>query len=238
VRAGEQAGILENLLDRLATYKEKILAIKSKIKSALFYPVAIIAVAFIIVAVIMIFVIPAFKQVFTSFGADLPAPTLLVMSISDWFVAYWYIIFPAIGGAIYGFLESWKRSLAVQVFMDRLMLQAAALRRPGEEVVDRALDAHALHHVRRRRAAGGGARVGRRRCRQPRLHGGHQADPAGSLHRHLAHRRDAELGRVPVDGDPDVLDRRGNRRARRDARARSPTSTSRRSTTPWRRWLR
>jgi type IV pilus assembly protein PilC len=123
VGAGEQAGILENLLDRLATYKEKILAIKSKIKAALFYPIAVIAVAFIIVAVIMIFVIPAFKQVFTSFGADLPAPTLLVMGISDWFVAYWYIIFPAIGGAIYGFLESWKRSLAVQVFMDRMMLR-------------------------------------------------------------------------------------------------------------------
>src|SRR5690242_6118138 len=124
VQAGEQAGILENLLDRLATYKEKILAIKSKIKSALFYPIAIIAVAFIIVAVIMIFVIPAFKQVFTSFGADLPAPTLLVMAISDWFVAYWYIIFPVIGGGIYGFLEAWKRSLAVQIFMDRLMLKA------------------------------------------------------------------------------------------------------------------
>jgi type IV pilus assembly protein PilC len=123
VQAGEQAGILENLLDRLATYKEKILAIKSKIKSALFYPLAIIAVAFIIVAVIMIFVIPAFKQVFTSFGADLPAPTLLVMSISDWFVAYWYIIFPAVGGGVYGFLESWKRSLAVQIFMDRAILR-------------------------------------------------------------------------------------------------------------------
>jgi type IV pilus assembly protein PilC len=123
VQAGEQAGILENLLDRLATYKEKIIAIKSKIKSALFYPIAIIAVAFIITAVIMIFVIPAFKQVFTSFGADLPAPTLLVMAISDWFVSYWYIIFPAIAGGIYGFLESWKRSLAVQIFMDRLMLR-------------------------------------------------------------------------------------------------------------------
>jgi len=72
VQAGEQAGILETLLDRLATYKEKILAIKSKIKSALFYPVAIIAVAFIITAIIMIFVIPAFKSVFSSFGADLP----------------------------------------------------------------------------------------------------------------------------------------------------------------------
>jgi len=123
VQAGEQAGILETLLDRLASYKEKILAIKSKIKSALFYPIAIIAVAFIITAVIMIFVIPAFKEVFTNFGADLPAPTLLVMAISDWFVANWYIIFPVIGGGIYGFLESWKRSLAVQVFMDKFMLK-------------------------------------------------------------------------------------------------------------------
>jgi type IV pilus assembly protein PilC len=123
VQAGEQAGILENLLDRLATYKEKILAIKSKIKAALFYPIAIIAVAFIIVAVIMIFVIPAFKQVFTSFGADLPMPTLMVMAISDWFVSYWYIIFPAIGGGVWGFLESWKRSKAVQIFMDRMMLR-------------------------------------------------------------------------------------------------------------------
>ena len=123
VQAGEQAGILESLLDRLATYKEKILAIKSKIKSALFYPVAIIAVAFIITAVIMIFVIPAFKQVFTSFGADLPAPTLFVMAISDWFVAYWYIFFSALAGSIYGFFAAWKRSLAVQVFMDRLMLR-------------------------------------------------------------------------------------------------------------------
>src|SRR5690348_11775065 len=123
VAAGEQAGILETLLDRLATYKEKILAIQSKIKSALFYPIAIIAVAFIITAVIMIFVIPAFKEVFTNFGADLPAPTLFVMAISDAFVRYWYVIFPVIGGGIYAFFEAWKRSLAVQIFMDRLMLK-------------------------------------------------------------------------------------------------------------------
>jgi type IV pilus assembly protein PilC len=123
VAAGEQAGILETLLDRLAIYQEKILAIKSKIKAALFYPIAIIAVAFIITAVIMIFVIPAFKQVFTNFGADLPGPTLFVMAISDGFVAYWYIIFPVIIGGIWGFLESWKRSLGVQIFMDKLMLK-------------------------------------------------------------------------------------------------------------------
>ena len=124
VGAGEQAGILESLLDRLATYKEKTEAIKSKIKAALFYPVAIIVVAFIITAVIMIFVIPAFKQVFTSFGADLPTPTLIVMAISDNFVKYWYLIFGGVGGGTYFFLESWKRSLAVQIFMDKLMLKA------------------------------------------------------------------------------------------------------------------
>ncbi|MDX1376070.1 MAG: type II secretion system F family protein [Burkholderiales bacterium] len=123
VAAGEQAGILETLLDRLATYKEKILAIKSKIKSALFYPIAIIVVAFIITAVIMIFVIPAFKQVFESFGADLPGPTLVVMAISDYFVEYWYLIFGVIGFGTWGFLEAWKRSVAVQVFMDRLLLR-------------------------------------------------------------------------------------------------------------------
>ncbi len=124
VGAGEQAGILESLLDRLATYKEKTEAIKSKIKAALFYPVAIIVVAFIITAVIMIFVLPAFKQVFTSFGADLPTPTLIVMGISDNFVKYWYLIFGGVGGGTYFFLESWKRSLAVQIFMDKLMLKA------------------------------------------------------------------------------------------------------------------
>jgi type IV pilus assembly protein PilC len=123
VAAGEAAGILETLLDRLATYKEKILAIKAKIKSALFYPIAIIVVAFIITAVIMIFVIPAFKQVFTSFGADLPAPTLFVMAVSDAFVKYWYLIFGALGGGVWGFLEMWKRSVPVQIFMDRLMLR-------------------------------------------------------------------------------------------------------------------
>jgi type IV pilus assembly protein PilC len=123
VAAGEQAGILDTLLDRLATYKEKILAIKSKIKSALFYPIAVIVVAFIITAVIMIFVIPAFKDVFKSFGADLPAPTLLVIAISDFFVAYWWAIFGAIGGGLYAFLESWKRSEKVQMAMDRLLLR-------------------------------------------------------------------------------------------------------------------
>jgi type IV pilus assembly protein PilC len=123
VGAGEAAGILDSLLDRLATYKEKILAIKSKIKSALFYPLAIVVVAFVITAIIMIFVIPAFKQVFTSFGADLPAPTLMVIAMSDFFVEYWYAIFGGVFGAVYGFFWTWKRSEKMQIIMDRVMLR-------------------------------------------------------------------------------------------------------------------
>ena len=123
IGAGEQAGILDTLLDRLATYKEKILAIKSKIKSALFYPISIIVVAFVIVAVIMIFVIPAFKELFTSFGADLPAPTLVVMAISDTFVQWWWAIFGSIGFGLWFFFYTWKRSLSMQATMDRLILK-------------------------------------------------------------------------------------------------------------------
>ncbi|MCS0629663.1 type II secretion system F family protein [Telluria mixta] len=123
VGAGEQAGILEDLLTRLAIYKEKTLALKSKIKGALMYPCAIIAIAFIVTAVIMIWVVPAFKSVFSSFGADLPAPTLIVMSISDFVVQWWYIIFGSIFGALYFFFQSWRRSLKVQQAMDRILLR-------------------------------------------------------------------------------------------------------------------
>ncbi len=123
VSAGESAGILDSLLDRLATYKEKILAIKSKIKSALFYPIAVIVVAIVITAVIMIFVIPSFKEVFKSFGADLPAPTLIVIAMSDFMVANWYIVFGILGGGLYGFFYMWKRSEKVQIVMDRLLLR-------------------------------------------------------------------------------------------------------------------
>ena len=123
IAAGEQAGILEDLLERLAIYKEKTIALKGKIKSAMFYPASIIAVAFIVTAIIMIKVVPAFKEVFKSFGADLPAPTLMVMAISDFFVKYWYIIFGGLGIGLYFFFQSWKRSPKVQRFMDRLLLR-------------------------------------------------------------------------------------------------------------------
>jgi type IV pilus assembly protein PilC len=123
VEAGEAAGILEALLDRLAVYMEKTEAIKSKIKSALMYPIAVMVVAFVVVTVIMIFVIPAFKEVFTSFGADLPAPTLFVIAMSEFFVKWWWLIFGGIGGGLYFFMQSWKRNEKVQIFMDRVMLK-------------------------------------------------------------------------------------------------------------------
>jgi type IV pilus assembly protein PilC len=123
VEAGEAAGILEQLLDRLAVYMEKTEAIKSKIKSALMYPISVVVVAFVVVAVIMIFVIPAFKEVFSSFGADLPAPTLLVIAISEFFVSYWWLIFGGIGGGLYFFFQAWKRNEKMQMFMDRVLLK-------------------------------------------------------------------------------------------------------------------
>lgn len=123
VEAGESAGILDQLLDRLAVYMEKTEAIKSKIKSALMYPITVLIVAFVVVAVIMIFVIPAFKEVFTSFGGELPMPTLVVIAMSEFFVKYWYLIFGGIGGGFYFFMESWKRNEKMQQFMDRVMLK-------------------------------------------------------------------------------------------------------------------
>jgi type IV pilus assembly protein PilC len=123
VAAGEQAGILDAILERLATYKEKILAIKSKIKSALFYPSAVIIVSAVVVSIIMIWVVPTFKEVFASFGAELPAPTLVVIGISDFFVAYWWVIFGLIGGGIAAGLATYKRSVPMQIAVDRILLK-------------------------------------------------------------------------------------------------------------------
>jgi type IV pilus assembly protein PilC len=123
VGAGETSGMLDAILDRLATYKEKILAIKSKIKSALFYPISVIVVAIIVVWVIMVWVIPAFKQVFTNFGANLPAPTLIVIAISDFFVAYWWLMAGIVAGAVIGFLVLHRRSEAFRFMIDRLSLK-------------------------------------------------------------------------------------------------------------------
>jgi type IV pilus assembly protein PilC len=123
VEAGESAGILDQLLDRLAVYMEKTEAIKSKIKSALMYPISVLVVAFVVTAVIMIFVVPAFKEVFSNFGADLPGPTLVVIAISEIFVKYWWLIFGGIGGGFYFFMQAWRRNEKMQNFMDRLLLK-------------------------------------------------------------------------------------------------------------------
>ena len=123
VQAGEQAGVLDTMLDKIATYKEKTESIKGKIKKALFYPVAVIIVAIVVTAVIMIFVIPQFKELFTSFGADLPAFTLLVMSISDFMVEWWWGIGLVLGAAGYSLGQSYKRSAKLREGVDRTMLR-------------------------------------------------------------------------------------------------------------------
>jgi type IV pilus assembly protein PilC len=123
VRAGEAAGILETLLDKIATYKEKVEAIKGKIKKALFYPTAVLVMAFIVTAVLMIFVIPQFAALFKDFGADLPAMTVLVVNMSNFFVAYWYLIFGGLGAAFYGIAELKKRSATFRAIIDRVSLK-------------------------------------------------------------------------------------------------------------------
>ena len=123
VQAGETAGMLDAILDRIASYKEKILAIKGKIKSALFYPISVIVVALLVVWVIMVWVIPAFKQVFASFGADLPMPTLIVMAMSDFVVAWWWLGFLVLIASIVGFIYLHRRSAALRYTMDRLVLR-------------------------------------------------------------------------------------------------------------------
>jgi type IV pilus assembly protein PilC len=123
IAAGETGGVLDSLLDKLATYKEKVMAIKGKIKSAMIYPTAIVATAFIITAVIMIYVIPAFKDLFSSFGADLPAPTLVVIWLSDFFVHWWWLIFGSIFGGIFAFFYAFKRTPRLQEQFDRILLK-------------------------------------------------------------------------------------------------------------------
>jgi type IV pilus assembly protein PilC len=123
VEAGEAGGILEQLLERLSIYQEKTIALKNKIKAALMYPVAVLMVAFIVVVVIMVKVVPAFKEVFSSFGADLPGPTLVVIAMSEFFVATWPIILLTMVGGSYMFMQAWRRSEKMQMVMDRLLLR-------------------------------------------------------------------------------------------------------------------
>ena len=133
VAAGESAGMLDAVLDRLATYKEKILAIKSKIKSALFYPMSVIVVAIVVIFVIMIFVIPSVKSVFANFGATLPLPTLIVIAVSDWFVSWWWLLFLIVMGTVVGVGYMYKRSDAMRYTVDRLLLKLPILGKVVEQ---------------------------------------------------------------------------------------------------------
>ena len=123
VEAGEAAGVLDTLLDKIATYKEKTEALKSKIKKALFYPTAVIVVAFIVTAILLIFVVPQFESLFKNFGADLPAFTQMVVNMSRFMQDYWYLVFGGIGGIVYGLLQAKKRSRKFNHTLDRLVLK-------------------------------------------------------------------------------------------------------------------
>ena len=127
VAAGEQAGILDGILEKLATYKEKIETIKGKIKSALFYPTAVLVVAFIITAVLLMFVIPQFESLFKGFGADLPALTKMVVNLSRVFQDWWWAIIGSVVGAVVSASYMYKRSPAAQHTMDRLLLRAPVI---------------------------------------------------------------------------------------------------------------
>ncbi len=127
VAAGEQAGILDNILDKIATYKEKIEAIKSKIKSALFYPTAVVVVAFVITTILLVYVIPQFEALFKGFGADLPAMTKMVVNLSQFFQQWWYLIFGSIIGAVSALTYTYKRSTPMQETMDRILLRAPVI---------------------------------------------------------------------------------------------------------------
>jgi type IV pilus assembly protein PilC len=123
VAAGEQAGVLETLLDKIATYKEKTEYLKAKIKKAMFYPTAVIVVAFIVTAILLIFVVPQFEALFSNFGADLPAFTRVVVNLSEFMQEYWWLMLGVIGGAIFGFLQGKKRSRKFGRVLDRMVLK-------------------------------------------------------------------------------------------------------------------
>jgi type IV pilus assembly protein PilC len=123
VRAGEDSGSLELVLERVAVYKEKSESLKGKIKKALFYPIAVVVVAFIVTAILLIFVIPQFKELFDGFGATLPAFTLFVIGLSETFQKYWYLIFGGIGLAIFLFTYVKRRSDRFNHFLDRMILK-------------------------------------------------------------------------------------------------------------------
>lgn len=123
VKAGESAGVLETVLDTVASYKENIESLKGKIKKALFYPATVVAVAILVSAILLIFVVPQFQKTFESFGAELPAFTLMIIGASDFMIAYWWAVLLLVIGIGVGFIMAKNRSPAFAHFLDRMMLK-------------------------------------------------------------------------------------------------------------------
>jgi type IV pilus assembly protein PilC len=126
-RAGEGAGVLDTILDTVATYKERTEALKGKIKKALYYPAAVIAVAILVSSILLIYVVPQFEAVFSGFGAELPAFTQMIVAASKFMTSYWWLIMGIIAGVIFGFLFIYKRSPALERTVDRLLLKTPVL---------------------------------------------------------------------------------------------------------------
>jgi type IV pilus assembly protein PilC len=183
VEAGEQAGALETMLDKIATYKEKTEAIKKKVKKALFYPAAVLVVAVIVTIILLIFVIPQFEDLFKGFGADLPAFTQMVINLSKFVQHNGIYIAVVVGGAAFAFIYFKKRSRKMREFLDRGVAEVADHRTDPQQGGDRALRAYAVDHVRGRRAAGRSARIGGRRLRQHRLRRCRAEDARRGRHR-------------------------------------------------------
>ncbi len=169
VRAGEHAGVLESLLHKIATYKERTEEIKSKIKKALFYPTAVIVVAFIVTAILLIYVVPQFEDLFKGFGAALPAFTQMVINLSRFMQDYWWAVFGIVIGAVVAAVQAKKRSRKFQGIPGQSDAEDARYRRHHQQSGHCPLRSHPFHHVRRRCSAGGSHDLGCRRYRQPGL---------------------------------------------------------------------
>jgi len=207
IAAGEAAGILDSLLDRLATYMEKMESVKSKIKSALMYPVGVLIVAFVVITVIMIWVIPAFKQIFASFGGELPWLTLRLIEISEIFTQYWYLLFGGLGGGLFFFFRAWKTSAHVQSVMDRLLLKLPVF----GVLVRKSCIARWTRTLATMFAAGVplvGTGIRRRLCGQRGVRGSHGRNSPTGGHRRLSQLGDGAVPAIPSDGVANVCNRR------------------------------
>ena len=231
VEAGEAAGVLDIVLDRVALQIEKEQSIKRRVKGAMVYPTIVLIFATLVLSAMLLFVVPIFVKIFAQLNGQLPTLTQCVLDVSNLLRHDWFIIFPLLGLTVFGFCRAASKTERGRAGLGpRSGCDPAADRRHGPEDHDRALLAHALDARRGGRRHHQGARDHRADLRQLRGRGGArrraQRRPRGRVDRAAADRE----RRLPADGHPDGADRRGDRRARQDARARSPTSTRTRST--------